>query len=216
MRPHRGSTFLSSELRAPALPALMGALFDTERRVDVRLIAPGPAAVADEARRLNRALRRVDGRGAFAAPPAVAGIAEPAAHAAFVGAYDWADPTDLADRYRELSIGAIEGTLQFLRDVDLRALGADPAWARGAAAGLYPVARLLGSALGASSTQAILGLAADGEGLALVRAGRVVPAGPTLGELLRYLALGWSQRSDAEEDLIGALMLRARIRTGKD
>jgi hypothetical protein len=216
IRPHRGSTFLSSELRAPALPALMGALFDTERRVDIRLIEPGPAAVADEARRLNRALRRVDGRGAFAAPPAVAGVAEPAAHAAFVGAYDWADPTDVADRYRELSIGSIEGTLQFLRDPELRALDADPAWARGAAAGLYPVARILGSALGASSTQALLGLAGDGETLSLVRAGRVVLAGPTLGELLRYLTLGWSQRSDAEEDLIGALMLRARIRTGGD
>ena len=216
MRPHRGSTFLSSELRAPALPALMGALFDTERRVDVRLIEPGPLAVADEARRLNRALRRVDGRGAFVAPATIAGAAQPATHAAFASAYDWTDPADPSDRYRELSIGAIEGTLQFLREADLRALGADPAWARGAAAGLYPVARLLGSALGASSTQAILGLAADGEGLALVRAGRVVPAGPTLGELLRYLSLGWSQRSDADEDLIGALMLRARIRTGKD
>jgi hypothetical protein len=216
IRPHRGSTFLSSELRAPALPALMGALFDTERRVEVRLIEPGPEAVADEARRLNRALRRVDGRGAFVAPEAIAGIAQPAAHAAFASAYDWADPTDVADRYRELSIGAIEGTLQFLRDADLRALDADPAWARGAGAGLYPVARILGSALGASSTQAILGLAADGQALSLVRAGRVVPAGPTLGELLRYLALGWSQRSDAEEDMIGALMLRARIRTGKD
>jgi hypothetical protein len=216
IRPHRGSTFLSNELRAPALPALMGALFDTERRVEVRLIEPGPAAIADEAHRLDRALRRVDGRGAFTAPPAVAGVAQPAAHAAFVGVYDWADPTDPSDRYRELAIGAIEGTLQFLREADLRALDADAAWARGAAAGLYPVARLLGSALGASSTQAVLGLAADGEQLALVRAGRVVPAGPTFGELLRYLALGWSQRSDAEEDLIGALMLRARLRTGRD
>ena len=216
IRPHRGSTFLSSELRAPALPALMGALFDTERRVEVRLIEPGPLAVADEARRLNRALRRVDGRGAFVAPATIAGAAQPATHAAFASAYDWADPADLADRYRELSIGAIEGTLQFLRDADLRGLDADPAWARGAGAGLYPVARLLGSALGASSTQAILGLGADGDALALVRGGKVVPAGPTLGELLCYLALGWSQRSDAEEDLIGALMLRARIRTGKD
>jgi hypothetical protein len=59
-------------------------------------------------------------------------------------------------------------------------------------------------------------LAADGEQLSIVRAGRVTPAGPTLGELLRYLALGWSQRSDAEEDLIGALMLRARIRIDRD
>ena len=85
-----------------------------------------------------------------------------------------------------------------------------------AKAGLYPVARLLGSALGASSTQAIVALAADGEQLSIVRSGRVTPAGPTLGELLRYLALGWSQRSDAEEDLIGALMLRARIRIDRD
>ena len=216
VRPHRGSTFLSRELGAPALPALMGALFDTERRVEIRLIEPGSDAVGDEARRLNRALRRVDGRGAFTAPATLAGVAQPAAHAAFVRVYDWADPGDPSDRYRELSIGAIEGTFQFLRDADLRALDLDPAWSRGAAAGLYPVARLLGSALGASSTQAILGLAADGEQLSLVRAGKITPAGPTLGEFLRYLALGWSQRSDAEEDLIGALMLRARIRTGRD
>lgn len=216
IRPHRGSTFLSSELRTPALPALMGALFDTERRVDVRLIEPGSASIADEAHRLNRALRRIDGRGAFTAPAAVAGVAQPAAHAAFASVYDWADPTDPSDRYRELAIGAIEGTFQFLREADLVALGLDAAWSRGAAAGLYPVARLLGSALGASSTAAILGLASDGEQLSLVRGSRVLPAGPTFGELLRYLALGWSQRSDAEEDLIGALMLRARLRTGRD
>jgi hypothetical protein len=216
IRPHRGSTFLSSELRAPALPALMGALFDTERRIEIRLIEPGPEAVADEARRLNRALRRVDGRGSFVAPQTIIGVAQPATHAAFVGAYDWADPADPADRYRELSIGAIEGTLHFLREADLRALEGDAAWASAAKAGLYPVARLLGSALGAASTQAVIALAADGQHLSLVRAGRITPAGPTLGELLRYLALGWSQRSDAEEDLIGALMLRARIRTGRD
>ena len=216
IRPHRGSTFLSSELRAPALPALMGALFDAERRVEVRLIEPGPEAVADEARRLTLALRRVTGRGKFVAPPTIAGVAQPAAHAAFVGAYDWADPADPSDRYRELAIGAIEGTLHFLREADLRALSSDAAWSGAAGAGLYPVARILGSALGASSTQAVLGLDAGGEQLSLVRAGRVTPAGPTLGELLRYLSLGWSQRSDAEEDLIGALMLRARIRTGRD
>ncbi len=216
IRPHRGSTFLSSELRAPALPALMGALFDTERRVDVRLIAPGPEAIADEARRLVRALRRTPGRGAFTAPPALRGVAQPAGHAAFVSVYDWVDPGDPTDRYRELSIGAIEGTLQFLREAELRALESDDAWERGAAAGLYPVARILGSALGASSTQAIVGLAADGEQLAIVRPGRVTPSGTTLGELLCYLALGWSQRSDADEDLIGALMLRARIRLGGD
>lgn len=216
LRPHRGSTFLSSELRTAALPALMGALFDTDRRVEVRLIEPGPEAVADEARRLNRALRRVDGRGAFTAPTSIAGVAQPASHAALVGVYDWADPTDPADRYRELSIGAIEGTLQLLREPDLRAQGGDAAWQSAAKSGLYPVARLLGSALGASSTQAVVAIAANGADLVLVRAGRITPAGPTLGELLRYLALGWSQRSDAEEDLIGALMLRARIRIDRD
>ena len=216
LRPHRGSTLLSSELRAPALPALMGALFDTERRIEVRLIEPGPEAIAEEARRLDRALCRVEGRGAFTAPASIAGVAQPGSHAAFVAVYDWADPTDPADRYRELSIGAIEGTLQFLREADLRAQGGDAARQSAAKAGHDPVARLLGSAHGASSTQAIVALAQDGEQLSIVRAGRVTPAGPTLGELLRYLALGWSQRSDAEEDLIGALMLRARIRIDRD
>ena len=40
----------------------------------------------------------------------------------------------------------------------------------------------------------------------------LVSAGPTLGELIRYLALGWSRRAEAEEDMIEALMLRAKVR----
>jgi hypothetical protein len=215
VRPHRGSTFLSGELGAPVLPALMGALFAAERRVAVRLIEPDPASIAAEVRRLVRALHRVEGRSAFTAPKAVAGVGQPAAHAAFVQTYDWADPTDPEDAYRELAIGAVVGTLRFLREDELRARDGDPRWAMAARAGLYPVARLSGSALGSAALReaATLGLAADGERLALVRAkGSIEPAGPTFGELLRYLSLGWSRRSDAEEDLIGALMLRARIR----
>ncbi len=60
----------------------------------------------------------------------------------------------------------------------------------------------------------MVALGADGEQLWVVRGGTsAAPAGPTFGELLRYLSLGWSRRSDAEEDLIGALMLRARLRS---
>ncbi len=216
VRPHRGSTFLSAELGAPVLPALMGALFAAERRLAVRLVEPDPASLAAEARRLVHTLHRSPGRGAFTAPAKVAGVAQPAAHAAFVAAYDWADPSDPEDAYRELSLGAVEGTLRFLREDELRAADGDPSWAPAARAGLYPVARLAGSALGSSRSGATLGLAPDGERLALVRAGTsIAPAGPTFGELCRYLSLGWSRRSDAEEDLIGALMLRARVRREK-
>ena len=215
IRPHRGSTFLSAELRAPALAALMGALFAPERRLEVRLVEPGPEAIEEEVRRLNRVLGRVDGRGAFEVPRSIAGVAAPAAVEAFARAYDWADPADPRDLYRELSIGAIEGTLWFLREDDLRAAGADPGWGVAAKVGLYPVARLMGSALGGGGAGAMLGVGADGERLWLVRPGEEPRlSGPTLGELLRYLSLGWSRRSDAEEDLIGALMLRARLRCG--
>jgi hypothetical protein len=214
IRPLRGTAFLSRELSAPALPALMGALFAPERKILARLCDPSPEAVAEEARRLDRALGRVPGRGAFVAPPTIGGVAAPAAYLAFAAVYDWADPSDPGDRYRELAIGAVEGTLRFLREADLQALDRDPAWAAAAEAGLYPVARLEGSALGGKGGGALIALGADGERLALVRAGKIAEAGPTLGELLLYLALGWSKRSEVEEDLIGALMLRAHLRSG--
>lgn len=212
-RPHRGSTFLSRELGGPALAALMGALFAIDRRVPIRLVLPAPEAIADEARRLCRALKRTEGRGAFEVPASVAGRASPAAYAAFVRAYDWADPSDPEDAYRELSIGVIEGTLRFLRAADLARLDAEPAWRSAAAGGLFPIAKLSGSALGGGGPEATIALAKDDDRLVLVRPGKgEKEAGPTFGELLRYLALGWSKRTDAEEDMIGALMLRARVR----
>lgn len=212
VRPHRGSTFLAAELGAPVLPALMGALYAAPRRVAVRLVEPGPEAIAAEVRRLDRALRRSEGRAAFD-PPAVAGRAAPPAWEAFVRAYDWADPADPGDRYRELAIGAIEGTLRFLRRDDLVRLDADPAWLRAAAGRLYPIAKLGGSALGGGGPESLVALAEDEDRLVLVRPnGPAAEAGPTFGELVRYLALGWSSRSDAEEDMIEALMLRARLR----
>ena len=65
----------------------------------------------------------------------------------------------------------------------------------------------------ASATTATVCVARDGATLSLVDArGRTRTAGPTLGELLAYLALGWKERDDVEEDLIQALMLRARLR----
>jgi hypothetical protein len=224
MRPHRGSTFLSAELGAPVIPALMGALFAVERRVEVRLVEPLPEAIAEEVRRLNHALRRVDGRGAFEPPAAVSGVATPEVYTAFVRSYDWADPADPGDAYRELAIGRVEGTLRFLREGELRALEADAGWAgagtggpgrAGAGrAGVFPIARLSGSALGGSGApKGVLGIAANGSELVLVKAAfDIVLAGPTFGELIRYLALGWSKRSDAEEDMIDALMLRAKVR----
>jgi hypothetical protein len=212
LAPHRGSTFLSSELRAPVLGALMGALFTPDRRLEVRLIEPGAASIAEEVRRLNRVLRREDGRAAFT-PGAVAGVAPPGTYEAFVRAYDWADPGDPGDLYRELAIGAVEGTLRFFRAEELRAQEGNPGWAGAAGRSLYPLARLAGSALGGAAAPATIALGADGETLWVVRPGAsAAAAGPTFGELLRYLSLGWSRRSDAEEDFIGALMLRARLR----
>ena len=211
VQPHRGSTFLTRELGAPVLGPLMGALFAPERRVDIRLVEASPEAITSEVTRLNSVLRRKNGRAAFQPPESIRGVAVPPTYAAFVKAYDWADPGDPSDLYRELAIGAIEGTLHFLREPALRALD-DESWP---AVGLYPIAILQGSALGGSRAPiGTIALAADGERLILVKPdGRARPAGPTFGELLRYLALGWKQRSDAEEDIIGALMLRARLRS---
>jgi hypothetical protein len=145
----------------------------------------------------------------------VAGVAPAPSYLAFVRAYDFEDPSDPADAYRELSIGAIEGTLHFLRARDLAIKDADAGWRRAAGLGSYPVAALRASALGgAPSTPSTVALAPGGADLVLVDpAGRARRAGPTFGELLRYLALGWKARTEVEEDLIGALMLRARLRS---
>jgi hypothetical protein len=216
IRPHRGSTFLSAELKAPVLPAIMAALFADLRRVEVRLVDPAAATLAEEVLRLDHALRRSPGRGAFA-PPEVAGVRPPEAYAAFARVYDWVDPTDPGDAYRELSIGRVSGTLCFLREADLSALTAEPGWARASARGVYPLARLSSSALGGSGApKGVIGLAENGDDLVLVSpAGDMTTAGPTFGELIRYLALGWSKRSDAEEDMIEALMLRAKVRISR-
>jgi hypothetical protein len=213
VRAHRGSTFLSGVLGTPALPALMGALFAADRRLEVRLVEPDAASIEEETRRLNHALGRVDGRGAFEVPAKVAGVATPAAYKAFARTYDWADPRDPEDLYRELSIGRIVGTLKFVREHDLERGDTDPGWGVAAKEGLYPLARVEGETLGGGDPGGMIAIGPDGEHLWLVRIiGVAGLAGPTFGELLRYLSLGWSRRSDAEEDLIGALMLRARVR----
>jgi hypothetical protein len=217
-QPHRGTTFLSKELGAPTITALMGALFGADRRIQVRIVEPDPAAIEAEVMRLNKALKRVAGRGAFEPPRSVAGAPVPAVYEAFARAYDFNDPGDPQDFYRELAIGAVEGTLRFLRRDDFDAIEADAGFKKAAAAGVFPIARLFGSALGAGAApKGILGIAKDGEHLRIVKpGGEVIEAGPTLGELIRYLALGWSARGDAEEDMIGALMLRAKLRSDND
>lgn len=201
--PHRGSTYLAGELGWPILGSLVGALFVAERRIDERLIEPGADATAAEARRLDATLRRVEGRGTFEPPSAVTGIGPPDVYGAFVRAYDWADSADPADLYRELAIGRIEGTLRFLRSDDLHALSASPVWARAAARSLFPVASLATKALGGSARPVgWIALEPDGDALAVVRPdGRIEPAGPTFGELLRYLALGWKRRTPYEEEM---------------
>ncbi len=61
---------------------------------------------------------------------------------------------------------------------------------------------------GSRAEEAKVALAADRDLLVIIRpGGNYAPAGPTFGELLRYLSLGWKSRSEEEEDFIGALML---------
>lgn len=221
-QPHRGTTFLSKELGAPIIGALMGALFVADHRIVVRLVEPDPVSIGAEVMRLNRALKRVAGRGSFEPPRSVAGAPVPAAYEAFVRAYDFHDPADPQDFYRELAIGAVEGTLRFLRRDDFNAIEADAALnintkKNVANSDVFPIAKLFGSALGGGAVaKGILAIAKDGEHLRIVKpSGEVIEAGPTFGELIRYLALGWSSRSDAEEDMIGALMLRAKLRSDR-
>lgn len=215
LKPHRGSTFLSEELGVAILPAVMGALFEADRRVAVRLVDPDAPSIEAEAKRLVEVLRRVPGRSELAWPTSCAGVSRPAQVEAFASVYDFHDPSDPSDLYREIAIGRIEGTLHFIRPSDMTTLDTDPRWVTAGKTGAFPIATLTSSALGGGRGPArVLGLSADGETLVLSDADRgVIDAGPTFGELLCYLALGFKQRDDIEEDLIGALMLRAKIRT---
>jgi hypothetical protein len=208
VRPHRGTTFLASELGGPVLASLVGALFVADRRLDVRLADPAPAAISEYVRALNRVLGRSDGRAAFGSPERLGRVATSAAFAAFIAAYDWADPADPQDLYRELAIGRIVGTLRFLRERELVPHAEAPAFARAASVDLHPLATLR-----ISGIERVIALGTDGQKLAIVEPnGRIEAAGPTFSELLRYLGLGWASRTPAEEDLIGALMLKARVR----
>jgi hypothetical protein len=211
---HGGSSFLARELAAPVLGPLIGALYRAGERVAVQLVQPDPASIECETRRLCEVLGREPRRGATSLPPAVAGVAPPDTQRAFAAAYDWADPTDAQDLYRELAIGAIEGTLHFTRPAELSARERDATWSSAAAAGLFPLATLRTGALGGGArVHAVLALSADGAALELVdAAGKIRPAGPTFAELLRYLSLGWSSRTAVQDLALGALMLRARVR----
>lgn len=214
LRPHRGTTFLSGALGKPLLPLLVRASFDVERKVEIRFVEPDPASIRAETERLAAVLDRVAGRGAFSPPKTAAGVAAPPAVLAFAAAYDWQDPRDPEDLYRELHIGAVKGNLRFLREAEMASFRPEPGWRSPKGEALYPVAKLVPSALGAGRAEAaILAVPPAGDTLFRLRPGRPAEiAGPTFGELLRYLSLGWSKRTGAEEDLIGALMLRAHLR----
>jgi hypothetical protein len=217
VRPHRGTTFLSGALGRNVLSVLTRASFDVERTVPVRLVPPDAEAIGLETTRLVEVLGRSAGRGAFSPPETASGAAPPAAVEAFARAYDWHDPRDPEDLYRELAIGAVTGNLRFLREGEMAAFRQEEGWKLPGEDKLYPVAKMVPSALGGGGAGrgegAILAVGADGDSLFRLRPGRPVEvAGPTFGELLRYLSLGWSKRSAVEEDYIGALMLRARLR----
>jgi hypothetical protein len=214
LRPHRGTTFLGGALGKGLLPVLVRASFEVERTVAIRFVEPDPASIRAEAERLVKVLGRCEGRGAFSPPKTASGAPAPAAITAFAAAYDWQDPRDPEDLYRELAIGAVTGNLRFLREAEMASFRAEPGWVSAKGEALFPVAKLVPSALGGGRAEAtILAVPPSGEALFVLRPGRrAESAGPAFGELLRYLSLGWSKRTDAEEDLIGALMLRARLR----
>ncbi|MFO0592918.1 MAG: hypothetical protein U0441_35580 [Polyangiaceae bacterium] len=214
LRPHRGTTFLSGALGKNVLSLLVRASYDADRKVPVRLVEPDAASIGFEATRLCEVLNRVPGRGAFTPPETASGMAPPAQLEAFATAYDWHDPSDPEDLYRELSIGHVTGNLRFLREAEMAAFKQDPAWNLPTGEPLYPVAKLVPTALGGGGSGVIhLAVPPSGDMLFRLRHGHPAHvAGPTFGELLRYLSLGWSKRTAFEEDLIGALMLRAKLR----
>lgn len=212
---HRGTSFVSSELRAAILPALVGALFTADEVVKLMLVDPGASSIDKETRRLVSTLRRSAGRCESTQPwvESSAALTIPATLRAFWDAYDWHDPSDPSDLYRELALGRIVGTLHFARPWQLASLAEDARW-KGLA---VPFATLTPGALGGSTKQGgVLALAPDGETLWLAPPGEgeLRPAGPTLGELIRYLALGFkSSRVQLEDDVLDALMLRAHVRS---
>jgi hypothetical protein len=190
-----GAAFLSRELGTNVLAALAQALFGADEVVPVRLAPPGPEGVAAMTRALVATLRRVEGRGA---PSDVSSLGLPPDLAAFVGLYDWADPSDPGDLYRELAIGRIVGNARFVRPEAMTRSD-----------GRVAVLTLLGTGLASRAEPEPVFL---GEGGVLtLSSGRAT--GTTLQELLRYLAMGFKKdRSAAEEELVQALMLRAQVR----
>lgn len=167
-----------------------------DRVVKVSLAGTDEAAVTNATRALVSSLRRTEGRGA---PTGDELAAIPAIVRAFAASYDWDDPSDPSDVYRELAIGKLVGNAQFEKPAGMREEG-----------GRVPVLRLGKGGLGSqrASSRVSLDLATS---LLVDENGK--PLGPTWCELLTYLALGYKKRDDVEEDWIQALMLRAAVRS---
>lgn len=201
--PSRGSLFLAQSLGQNLLVALSRALFTADRVVRVSLAGSGEEAARRATRALITSLKRTEGRGA-PSPERVAGL--PAELRAFAVTYDWADPTDPGDVYRELAIGRIVGNATFK---PLRASLAEPPAQEGGA-GHVPVLSLTKGALGGGGAGSV---ARYDVATGLLLDERGAPLGPTWCELLTYLALGFGRRDDVEEDWIQALLLRAAVRS---
>ena len=204
LRRKRGTTFLENELCGPLLPALARSLFEADKRVPIALADGSPAGITALVEALNTVLGRSSGRG-----QSPDGVPAPASYKAFCEAYDWHDPKDPEDLYRELSLGHLKGTLRFLRAADVA-----EHTRRSAPKGALAVATLQTGSLGGPGRRShtvILG--ADGATLSvLAEGGALKPAGATFAELLAYLSLGWKRRDDLEEEHIDALMLKAHLR----
>ena len=93
-------------------------------------------------------------------------------------------------------------------------MSADEGWQPFARKGYFPIARMVEPSQPLQKGS-VVALAPDGERLRLVGSfGIEREPGPTLGELILYLALGWRKRTAIEEHLVQALMLKAKVRTG--
>ncbi len=204
LRRKRGTAFLENELRGPLLPALARSLYEADKRVPIALADGSAAGITALVEALNAVLGRSSGQG-----KGPDGLAAPASYKAFCQAYDWHDPKDPEDLYRDLSLGHLKGTLRFLRATEVA-----EQTKRLAPKGALAVATLQTGSLGGPGrrSQTVL-LDADGTTLSVVgEGGQEKAAGASFAELLAYLSLGWKRRSDLEEELIEALMLRAHVR----
>ncbi len=104
----------------------------------------------------------------------------PATYAAFMRAYDWADPADPRTSTASSRSAPSRARCASSARASSSPTTASRGWEAAAARQLYPIARLSGSALGGGAAQrSVVALGADGEQLWVVRGGTERGAGRT-------------------------------------